>query len=539
MLILKDLNLENKEKSKVTKRKLPCPTCTSSDAFHIYSDNHGYCFSCNTLIKDVKDYDIPMVENKTYENTPKNFTYSYVDLRGVTSKTMEFFNCLTKIDSETGKPVNIGFPYGSAYKVRRLDKKDFYSMGEMSNATLFGKELFPPASHKFITITEGELDAMSVYQMLGSRYPVVSVRSASSAKEDCRRERDYINSFAKIILCFDNDEPGQKAALEVSKLFDFNKVFIVKMDKELKDPNEYLTSGKEAAFVAAWWNCKKFVPDNILSNISEFEELIENEEQTASAKYPWKTLQEQTKGIRKREIVLLTAMEGIGKTEILRSIEYNILRTTKSNIGIIHLEEGKKRVIQGLGGYHLNTPVHLEESQVSKEEVKKAIKDLVQEDGRLFIYSHFGSDDPSIILDTIRYLVSTCGCEYIFFDHITMAISGLDTQDERRALDMISTRLAMMVEELNFSLFLVSHINDDGLTRGSRNISKIANIWIQLDRNPLAENPEERNSTRLTIRKNRFSGLTGPSSFLSFDPSTFVTKEKSDSFNLPPTHENT
>ena len=29
----------------------PCPNCGSSDALSVYSDGHGYCFSCNTYFK--------------------------------------------------------------------------------------------------------------------------------------------------------------------------------------------------------------------------------------------------------------------------------------------------------------------------------------------------------------------------------------------------------------------------------------------------------------------------------------------------------
>jgi len=66
-------------------------------------------------------------------------------------------------------------------------------------------------------------------------------------------------------------------------------------------------------------------------------------------------------------------------------------------------------------------------------------------DDRLFLYSHFGSDEPDIFLDTVRFLVTACQCGVVIVDHITMVCSGLSGEDERRALDYISTRLEMMV----------------------------------------------------------------------------------------------
>jgi len=61
----------------------------------------------------------------------------------------------------------------------------------------------------------------------------------------------------------------------------------------------------------------------------------------------------------------------------------------------------------------------------------------------------------------------------------------------------------MLVQSLNFGVVFVSHVNDDGKTQGSRSISKIAHTWIHLDQNVAAETEEARNTTYLTVRKNR------------------------------------
>jgi KaiC/GvpD/RAD55 family RecA-like ATPase len=104
-------------------------------------------------------------------------------------------------------------------------------------------------------------------------------------------------------------------------------------------------------------------------------------------------------------------------------------------------------------------------------------------------------------------------------------VTGFEGDDERKKLDYLSTRLAMLTRELDFTLFMVSHVNDDGKTRGSRNISKVADLIISLDRNIEAESFEERNKTRLTIRGNRYAGLSGPAGCLVFDPKSFTLSE--------------
>lgn len=42
---------------------IPCPMCPSSDAYCIYSDGHGYCFSCRRRRK-CANIDEPIQYNK-------------------------------------------------------------------------------------------------------------------------------------------------------------------------------------------------------------------------------------------------------------------------------------------------------------------------------------------------------------------------------------------------------------------------------------------------------------------------------------------
>ena len=143
--------------------------------------------------------------------------------RGVTAATMEFYG--VRSDSEV-----IVYPWGpKANLVRAKDRKEFWWEGEAKDSQgLFGMDRFVSGHNFAVTITEGALDAMSLYQALGGKYAVVSVKSAPSAARDCAKEFEWLNSFEKIKLAFDNDKPGQEAAQQVAKLFDINKVYWVK-----------------------------------------------------------------------------------------------------------------------------------------------------------------------------------------------------------------------------------------------------------------------------------------------------------------------
>lgn len=499
----------------------PCPCGKSSDAYCVNSQGDGHCFSCNKHFWSTK------IEN------PDDFTFEYLKYRGISRETMEFYGALTKVRKSDDTPVSIGFPYAvegeesSAYKVRFLAEKQFHSSGPMAKANLFGRERFPINSSRAITITEGEFDAMAAYQMTGSKYPAVSVRSASSAKKDCAAVYDYLNSFEKIYLCFDMDEPGQKATKEVATLFDFNKVYHVKMER--KDANDYLQNGEEQAFRNAWFAAKKFLPEGIYSSQADFRKILSEQGERKAFSYPFPTLERMLEGLAFGETVLFTALEGRGKTEILRAIEYKILKDDPTaKIGVIHLEESQARTIQGFAGYELGQPVHRKGNVVSSYDIHTALDRLLGDDDRLHIYGHFGSDDPDVIINTIRFLVAVCGCKYIFLDHISIVISGLGEDDERKALDKISTQLAMLANDLDFSLVMVSHVNDQGLTRGSRNISKVAHKWVHLDRDIKAADEKARNTTYLTVNKNRGGHETGPAGRLYFDPNTYILTEIED-----------
>lgn len=490
--------------SAVVSARQPCPSCTSSDAYFEYDDGHGFCFSCGKYFK-------PKRKGK---KDLQEYSYQFVPLRGITKESLQFYDAKTKVDAE-GKPVAIGFKYpNGSLKIRSLDKKEFHTEGEINKAGLFGRDKFAAGSHKYVTITEGELDAISLYQTL--RSPVVSVQSSSTAARDCAVDIDFLRSFERIYLAFDNDVHGRAATELVAKLFDYRSVYVVKFSNR-KDANEYLQAGEDSVLRNIWWNSKKYQPESIVSSNDEFKKLLEEEPQYGIS-YPFRTLTEMTYGIRRGESVLITAMEGIGKTELMHAIEHHILKETDENVASIFLEEPKRRHLQALAGIELGKPVHLPDSGVTNAEVYDAVERLLRRDDRLFIYSHYGSDDPDVLLQTVRFLVTVCQCPYVLLDHISMVVSGLAGEDERIALDYIITRLEMMVVELNFALIFVSHVNDEGLTRGSRGISKIANIRIDAKRDVLNKDPNIRNTLNLSISKNRFHSNTGPAGSYLFDP---------------------
>lgn len=501
-----------------------CPECAkhgrdnAGDNFAVYDDGHSFCYSCKHLLGN------PLSDANV------EYTYEFLPWRGISADVYRRYNSKTKI-SPDGEPIEIAYPErNGSFHVRPIKPSKSgaktYHRGEYQ-AGCFGVDKFVAGSHRNIIITEGYEDALSLQMVI--RCPVVSVHSSGSAVADCIVDRSYINSYDRIYLAFDGDEQGRDAAAGVAKLFDYSKVYQIKFPGgNRKDANDFLQSGEFDALTTLFANAKKFLPDNIQSDLQVFRNIL-FEAPKSGVSYGVPTLDFMTYGIRTGESVLLTAQEGVGKTEVMHKIMYSILKEQPdAAVAGIFLEEPKKRLLQALAGIHLKRPVHLPDSGITDAEVYDAVKDVVRTDDRLHIYSHFGSDDPEHILDTIRFLVSARGCRYVFLDHITMVVSGLGGDNERRALDYLSTRLEMLVKELDFALIVVSHVNDEGLTRGSRNISKIADIRIDLSRDIKSSDPIIRRTTHLMVAKNRFCGRTGPAGQLLFDPATYTLNEESD-----------
>src|ERR1051326_9127068 len=183
------VSITTEANSTIVQQHIPCPVCPSSDAYCTYADGHGYCYSCRYLY----------LPNKDYSLNEENTTYQYNSYRGISEETFRKYQALTKCSSD-GKPISIGFKYGSATKVRTLDSKSFYWIGQHKPG-LFGYDRFEAGAHRYVCITEGELDALSVWQATG--VPSLSVQSAASAVSDCTAMRSYLNSYERIYLFFD------------------------------------------------------------------------------------------------------------------------------------------------------------------------------------------------------------------------------------------------------------------------------------------------------------------------------------------------
>jgi twinkle protein len=423
-------------------------------------------------------------------------------------------------------------------KVRRSGKSfSFEHTGNLSSAGLFGRHAFAPGSAKAITVTEGYEDAMAAYQLLGSKYPCVSVHSAATAEKDVRKDFEYLNSFETIVFAFDNDEAGRKAAKACAAAgFPLGKVKVLTFRK-YKDANDYLLGKDAESFTKEWWQAPTFKPDGLKLGKDMWDEIINRKESFATG-YPWEGLNRLTFGMRLSELVVFTADTGVGKTSVLKHIEHKLLTDPEVKekgygVGFLHLEEPNGDTALGLLSIHNSQPYHLPTTERPEADLRKAYTELLDND-RVVIWDHFGSNSVDAVLDKVRHMVAL-GCKYIVLDHLSIVVSD-QSGDERKQLDEITTKLKTLTMELDIAVMAVIHTNRQGQIRGTAGVEQLSNIVIRLERDKTDPNEWRRNVTKLTVEKNRFSGYTGPACYLWYNKDTARLIELDDAEAL--TYEN-
>ncbi len=90
----------------------------------------------------------------------------------------------------------------------------------------------------------------------------------------------------------------------------------------------------------------------------------------------------------------------------------------------------------------------------------------------------------------------------------------------------LSVRLSKLAAELNVGIVTIGHTNDDGQVKYCRMIEQRASVVVDLQRNKMAEDEDERNTTKLLVTKNRPVGPTGYAGQLKFNTNTFTLEEK-------------
>jgi twinkle protein len=541
------------------KHKLPCPACGGSDPVSVNDNGSGFCFSCRTYLPNYSTAEVQHDDDVETEfeihqrnskmNNSSAATFNELTDRKISLATAKKYGVKSTILN--GKIDKHYYPYYNGHELSetkiRKQNKDFTWTGSPKEVGLFGENLFK-AGGKFITLTEGECDAMAAYELMGSKWPVVSIKSgAQGGIGDVKSSLEYLESFDSVVINFDNDKYGKEAAQAVAKLLTPKKAKIMTLPVDYKDANDMLRQGRHAAYVSAFWDAKIYTPSGVLNLSEQFKayQKLRTEKKTAIP-YPWRGLNKKLEGLRAGELVTLTGGTGLGKSSVTREIEHWLIENTEDNVGVVALEENWSRTAEGIMAVEANAKLHLDsvKSQYTEEQLDECFKKVFmgENEGRVWIHAHHGVNNLEDIFSKLRYMIIGLDCKWIVVDHLHMLVLSTLENDERKAIDQIMHRLRTMVEETGCGMILVSHLRrvegnrghengiETGLNhlRGSQSIAQLSDCVISLERNQQSDDEIEASTTKVRVLKSRYTGDVGVATNLLYDGATGRLRELDD-----------
>jgi twinkle protein len=531
-----------------------CPTCGSEDNLARYSDGHAYCFgaTCNHFEPPTDDAGQSSAPRNDRQSRPADLiegSYSALRARHLTEETCKLFKY--KIGTFKGQPVHAaGYHLKDgtlvAQKLRFANKKEgmpwLGDKAQRKQVALFGSHRF--GKGKKIVITEGEIDAMTVSQVQGNKWPAVSlINGADGAAKDIANNLEYLANFDEIILMFDQDDAGRAAVESAAAVLTGQTVLVATLP--LKDASECHVAGKSEDIIKAIWNAKPYAPESVLFG-EEIWTRLQNRPEVTSIPFPeWMPIMNsKVLGIRLGELDTYTSGSGMGKTTLIKQLQAHLLRTTDLNQAIIHLEEPLEDTAESFLGVMMEKRLTLPEvrEQVTQEDLRRTFEKVFMSkdregNHRVYLHDAFGSmGSDEDLMNRIRYYAHAHNCKAIWIDHLSILVSGMgEDGDERRRIDQLMHNLKELTVELGIYIGLISHLKkaqssgpsfEEGAVpslddlRGSGGIKQLSNSVYAMSRNQQAETEFERNMVQVHVLKSRYTGDTGPADFIAFNKLT-------------------
>ena len=327
--------------SEIVEQHIECTIdggCGSSDGMCTYDDGHKHCFSCEgteqpskqPVAGRIKATDGQVAETVVREGssfTPLAFRFFSNESRCLDLATLRKFDygegndsrkvwChITNVRDSSGDVV--------AQKLRYKDKK-FTMVGDPPTPPLFwGQHLWDKG--KRLVVTEGEIDAMSVFEATGSKWPVVSLPNGSaSARKVFEAQSKWLDGFDEVVLCFDEDDAGAKAVKAAVKALPPGVARVTKLP--LKDANELHRAGRDEDIRQAIWNAKRVRPDTILGTDALWGRFTESLPNSYVPFHGWAYRRCGVVGVTERSRSLALAVAS-GRLLLLRNC--SVMRLTK------------------------------------------------------------------------------------------------------------------------------------------------------------------------------------------------------------------
>lgn len=525
--------------------KLSHSKCGSSDALQVFAEDdgtfNGFCFNCGEFVPDPYGEGeppkfVPRDPAKVQAEVQALKRYPCHDLpaRRLRKDVLNRFGVRMEVSQEDGQtPMLVYFPYGDGSNLTgwkastlNLKPKKMWAVGKTKGCKPFGWTQALKSGHPRLYITEGEFDAVALYQMLqdndrggeyeGQEYAVISIPHGSgNAKRDISNVMNDIQRvFREVVLVFDQDDAGRKAADEVAAIMP--EVKVAKLP--FKDANECLIEGaSKAAVRAVLFQSQR--PKN--SRIVYGSELVELARQAPAPglSWPWEGLTEATRGIRRGETIYFGAGVKMGKSELVNALAAHIIKEHELPVYIVKPEEALPKSYKMLLGKVVGRIFHDPNIEFDYDAFDRA-NEIVGDKAIFQDIYQFGRWEN--LKQDIKYTVLNDNVRDVIIDPITCFTNTMNSAEANEHLTLVAAELSQMAKDMDFTAYIFCHLKaPDGQPHerggpvlstqfaGSRAMMRSCNYMIGLEGNKDPDLPiESRNYRQLKILEDREFGAS-------------------------------
>ena len=437
-------------------------TCGKKGNFHVLAKDYSFkvnkeYFDRQYFVEKVKEILPP---EKNVKEVTENIV-NYFIKRKISKKTVNHF----RIGSDEYE--NIIFPFyhnGECvlHKYRSLKKNSKMKEWASKNGkyVLFNLDQCSIENGNFLFITEGLIDAMSVYQ--AGIKNVVSLPSGVNNFNFMKYNFDDIKKYEKIIFFLDNDNAGKLCQEQLTQKIGIDKCWYVNNNSDYKDANDFLV------------NCYKDEFENLCSDILPVlkEQLfsygnVDDETYNKNIKRirtGFREIDKRTGGFIVGDLTVITGYSGSGKSTFTNQLILNIINQGISTF--LYSGEMLK--------YDLKTTLKVQASkQINLDKkyddlLEKYIPKVLPDNNKkidnwfndfLYGYESKGILDIDDLLKSAKFVIDKMNVEVVIIDNL-MCLTSANNSSTKETLEKekeVITKLKTFAIDNKITLILIAH----------------------------------------------------------------------------------
>ena len=462
------------------------------------------------IIKTNEDQCKEMIHRNISKQTSTLFGYATTTLNGMDVEVAPYYN-------------KAGYVIGQ--KVRD-HHKNFKWLGQSKEAMPFGYHLWKP-KNKAVIIVEGEIDSMSVRQVMGDSLAVFGLPNGAGpqSKAYIKQHLNLFDQFETVYIGLDNDDAGHIAQKEIADLLIDKNIRLVSWAQ--KDPNDSLILDRGDEIKEAITTAKRMQFDGIIDLCDiDAEDIIDSCKPGFSlGAFP--KLENKLKWLKHGAIYTVAAHPKAGKSTFTRTLAYDLIHKGVG-VGALYLEDSEIDVAKEFLAIHKGIPSWQIDQNL---DIVGGAEGLVKElqyfkDKGLKLWSHKGQFDPENVLRTLKIMRKGLGCDIIILDNLSISTSTVG--DDLAKTNQLVADIVKLCQETGLTLINVVHLKkntyqDKGVDSnvvnasdvyGTGALNKFSTALLALERQ------SDKQAAQLKVISNRTTGLDGYADLLEYDQFT-------------------